>query len=345
MNIVVLAGGDSPERAVSLTSGRLVCAALRRRGHRVLLMDVWRGLTDAEIGNDPMALFRGATGGEDEVLPDLPGGKNPVGENVLRLCALADVAFLALHGAAGENGQVQAMLDCFGIPYTGSGHGASFIAMDKPLCKTLVRQGGVLTPDWCVLDREESMECAFARVSETVGFPCVVKPCDGGSSVGVTMVDDVEALAPALSEAWHAGGRCMAERRIIGRELTVAVLDGHALPAVEIIPKDGFYDYENKYIAGRTEEICPAPIGEAATAALAQSAQLAFDLIGLRSYARGDYILDEQGRLWFLEFNTLPGMTPTSLLPQEAAAVGMSYEDLCEKIVQMALETAGKNRK
>ena len=159
------------------------------------------------------------------------------------------------------------------------------------------------------------------------------------------MVDDAEALAHALAAAWHADGRFMAERRIIGRELTVAVLDGRALPAVEIIPKDGFYDYENKYMAGRTEEICPAPIGEAATAALAQSAQLAFDLIGLRSYARGDYILDEQGRLWFLEFNTLPGMTPTSLLPQEAAAVGMSYEDLCEKIVQMALETAGKNRK
>jgi D-alanine-D-alanine ligase len=342
MNIVVLAGGDSPERAVSLTSGRLVCAALRRRGHRVLLLDVWRGLSDAEIGENPIELFRGATGGEDEALPDIPGGKNPVGENVLRLCALADVVFLALHGAAGENGQVQAMLDCFGIPYTGSGHGASYIAMDKPLCKTLVRQGGVLTPDWCLLDREESMERACARVSETVGFPCVVKPCDGGSSVGVFMVDDPEELPHALSKAWHAGGRFMAERRIIGRELTVAVLDGRALPAVEIIPKDGFYDYENKYIAGRTEEICPAPIGESATAELAACAQHAFELIGLRSYARGDYIMDAEGKLWFLEFNTLPGMTPTSLLPQEAQAVGMSYEDLCEKIIELAIKTANK---
>jgi D-alanine-D-alanine ligase len=342
MNIVVLAGGNSPERAVSLTSGCLVCAALRRRGHRVLLLDVWRGLSDAEIGPDPMALFRGATGGEDEALPDIPGGANPVGENVLRLCGLADVVFLALHGAAGENGQVQAMLDCFGIPYTGSGHGASFIAMDKPLCKTLVQQGGVLTPDWCLLDREESMESACARVSESVGFPCVVKPCDGGSSVGVFMVDTPQELPHALAHAWHAGGRFMAEKRIFGRELTVAVLDGRALPAVEIIPRDGFYDYENKYIAGRTEEICPAPIGEAATAALAESAQRAFELIGLRSYARGDYMMDEEGRLWFLEFNTLPGMTPTSLLPQEAQAVGMSYEDLCEKIIELALRVANK---
>lgn len=342
MNIVVLAGGDSPERAVSLTSGRLVCAALRRRGHHVLLLDVWRGLPDAEIGADPMALFRGATGGEDEALPDIPGGANPVGENVLRLCGLADVVFLALHGAAGENGQVQAMLDCFGIPYTGSGHGASYIAMDKPLCKTLVKQGGVLTPDWCVLDRQQSMEHACAQVRETVGFPCVIKPCDGGSSVGVMMVDDPEELPHALAAAWHAGGRFMAERRIVGRELTVAVLDGRALPAVEIIPRDGFYDYENKYIAGRTEEICPAPIGERATQALAECAQCAFELIGLRSYARGDYIMDDEGRLWFLEFNTLPGMTPTSLLPQEAQAVGMSYEDLCEKIVEMALRTTNK---
>lgn len=342
MNIVVLAGGNSPERAVSLTSGRLVCAALRRRGHRVLLLDVWRGLPDAEIGADPMVLFRGATGGEDEALADIPGGENPVGENVLRLCGLADVVFLALHGAAGENGQVQALLDCFGIPYTGSGHGASFLAMDKHLCKMIMRQGGVLTPDWCVIEAGEDPLTACARVCETVGFPCVVKPCDGGSSVGVTMVDDREGLLEALCEARRVGGRVMAERRILGRELTVAVLDGRALPAVEIIPRDGFYDYENKYIAGRTEEICPAPIGEAATAALAECAQYAFALIGLRSYARGDYIMDAEGRLWFLEFNTLPGMTPTSLLPQEAQAVGMSYEDLCEKIVEMALGTNNK---
>ena len=340
MNIVVLTGGNSPERAVALSSGRLVCAALRRRGHRVLLLDVWRGMADEEIGPDPMSLFR-CEPSETE-LPDGVGGVAPVGENILCLCRLADVVFLALHGGAGENGQVQAMLDCFGIPYTGSGHGASFLAMDKPLCKMVLRQGGVLTPDWCVLDRQESMEQACARVRETVGFPCVIKPCDGGSSVGVMMVDGPEELSHALVKAWHDGGRFMAERRIVGRELTVAVLDGRALPAVEIIPRDGFYDYENKYIAGRTEEICPAPIGEEATVALADCAQYAFGLLGLRSYARGDYMMDADGRLWFLEFNTLPGMTPTSLLPQEAQAVGMSYEDLCEKIVHLAYETFHK---
>ncbi len=336
MNIVVLAGGNSPERAVSLTSGRLVCAALRRRGHSVLLLDVWRGLTDAEIGAEPMALFRGAEAGE-EALPDLLGGQTDIGPNVLRLCGMAEVVFLALHGGAGENGQLQAVLDCFGIRYTGSGHGGSYLAMDKPRCKMLMRQAGILTPDWFVVEPGERTELSVGRVEAVVGYPCVVKPCDGGSSVGVSMVDDRAGLYAALAAADATGTRMLVEKRIIGRELTVAVLDGEALPAVEIKPLDGFYDYENKYIAGRTEELCPAPLDGVTAATLAQSAKRAFTVLGLRSYARADYMMDGAGRLWFLEFNTLPGMTPTSLLPQEAAAVGMDYDDLCERLVALAM--------
>ena len=335
MNIVVLAGGDSPERAVSLTSGRLVCAALRRRGHRVLLLDVWRGRTDEEVGSDPMSLFRQSP--IEEALPDVPGGDTPVGENVLRLCRLADVVFLALHGGAGENGQVQAMLDCMGIRYTGAGYGASFLAMNKPLCKIILRQGGVLTPDWCEIAPTDPLDAACERVAREIGFPCVVKPSDGGSSVGVTMADTPECLRNALCEAQSAGLQMMAEPRIIGRELTSAILGGRVLPPVEMIPKDGFYDYENKYIAGRTVEICPAPIGDERTEALAAITERMFALLGLRSYARADYIMDGEGRLWFLEVNTLPGMTPTSLLPQEAAAVGMSYDELCDHIVHLAM--------
>ena len=336
MNIVVLAGGNSPERAVSLSSGRLVSAALRRRGHRVLLLDVWRGLTDSEVGAEPQALFRG--GESVTELPDGIGGDTPVGENVLRLCRLAEVVFLALHGGAGENGQVQAMLDCFGVRYTGSDYGGSYLAMDKPLCKILLRHGGVLTPDWCVIPPTEAADAACARVMRELGLPCVVKPCDGGSSVGVTVADRREDLENALCEARRAGIRMMAERRIVGRELTSAVLGGRVLPSVEIIPREGFYDYENKYIPGRTEELCPAPIGEGTAAELAAVTQRVFDLLGLRAYARADYIMDGEGRLWFLEINTLPGMTPTSLLPQEAKAAGISYDELCDIIVHSAME-------
>ena len=336
MNIVVLTGGNSPERAVALSSGRLVCAALRRRGHRVLLLDVWRGMADEEIGLDPMLLFRCEPSAAE--LPDGVGGKAPVGENILRLCRLADVVFLALHGGAGENGQVQAMLDCFGIRYTGSGYGGSYLAMNKPLCKAVLRHSGVLTPDWCVISPAETIDAACARAAREVGFPCVLKPCDGGSSVGVMMAEDAVSLRNALSEASRAGIRMMAERRIVGRELTLAVLDGRVLPPVEIIPRDGFYDYENKYIPGRTVELCPAPVGETVMAELAAITAEVFGLLGLRAYARADYILDCEGRLWFLEINTLPGMTPTSLLPQEAQAVGLSYDELCDIIVHSAME-------
>jgi D-alanine-D-alanine ligase len=336
MNIVVLTGGNSTERAVSFHSGRLVSEALRRRGHRVLQLDVWRGLTDREIGDDPISLFSETF---DRYPPRIEavGGDAPVGENVLRLCRLADVVFLALHGGAGENGQVQAMLDCCGVRYTGSGFRASLLSMDKPLGKLLLRHAGILTPDWCVIDRAESTEAACERVAAAVGFPCVLKPCDGGSSIGVTMVESREGLSASLREAQRAGWRMMAERRIFGRELTVGILGGHALPPIEIVPREGFYDYDNKYIAGRTEEICPAPIGEESTAKAAAITRSAFDLLGLRGYARADYIMDGEGRMWLLEINTLPGMTSTSLLPQEAQAVGIGYDELCERIARSAL--------
>lgn len=336
MKIVVLTGGNSSERAVSLHSGRLVSEALRRRGHRVLQLDVWRGLTDREIGDDPISLFSETF---DRYPPRIEavGGDAPVGENVLRLCRLADVVFLALHGGAGENGQVQAMLDCCGVRYTGSGFRASLLGMDKPLGKLLLRHAGILTPDWCVIDCAESPEAACERVAAAVGFPCVLKPCDGGSSIGVTMVESREVLMASLREAQRAGWRMMAERRIFGRELTVGILGGHALPPIEIVPREGFYDYDNKYIAGRTEEICPAPIGEESTAKAAAITRSAFDLLGLRGYARADYIMDGEGRMWLLEINTLPGMTATSLLPQEAQAVGIGYDELCERIARSAL--------
>ena len=335
MHIVVLAGGYSPERDVSLSSGSLIANALIERGHRVLLLDVYEGLAD--LPSDPDALFR-TTPYENppipSTVPDLAALKSRVGngdaligKNVLALCQRADRVFLALHGAMGENGQLQATLESFGIPHTGSDYVGSLLAMDKDLTKRLLRDAGLPTPEW-VCATPETKEELLLRAP----LPCVVKPCCGGSSVGVTMAEDRASLAAALDEAFRWEDCVLAERRITGRELTVAILDGEALPAVEIRPKVGFYDYANKY-QGSTEELCPAPIPKETADRLATLCLDAFRTLRLRQYARFDVMLDDNGELYLLEANTLPGMTPTSLLPLAAQAAGISYGELCERLV------------
>lgn len=344
MKIVVLSGGLSPEREVSLTSGSLIANALMKNGHRVLLLDVYMGL-DA-LPEDVDSLFRSSgeyTHSVGEEVPDLPAlkeksgnGEALVGKHVTELCRRADKVFLALHGAMGENGQLQAYLDACGIRYTGSGYAGCCLSMDKDIAKRLLRDAGVPTPAWCYLDPTE--QDAAARAVSSVGLPCVVKPCDGGSSVGVSMVSTVEELEAALAEVALWGNRALVEQRILGRELTMGILDGETLPPVEIIPHEGFYDYRNKY-QGTTEEICPAQLPEGVTEHLSQLTQIGFKALRLKHYARFDYILDQNGTPWCLEANSLPGMTPTSLLPQEAAAVGISYGELCERILHMGEKT------
>ena len=337
MNIIVLAGGYSPEREVSLTSGSLIANALIENGHRVLLLDVYEGIR--EVGEDPMRLFRTEPYPARQVrreVPDLEAlrarcdnGDALIGANVLRLCALADKTFLALHGSMGENGQLQATLDTYGIRYTGSGYLGSALAMDKDLSKRLLCHAGVPTPPWVYLDlKQEADEAAVAAL----GYPLVVKPCDCGSSVGVSMVNNANELAAALAEAAKWGRYALVEKKIEGRELTVGILNGRALPAVEILPADGFYDYQNKY-QGTTREICPAEIAPEVAERAAALSLCAFETLRLHGYARFDYMMDADGGLWCLEANSLPGMTPTSLLPQAAAAVGISYRALCEIIV------------
>ena len=339
MKIVVLAGGLSPEREVSLTSGSLIANALMQRGHRVLLLDVYVGMRDLPV--DIESLFR--SDGEythrvGETVPDLDAlkretgnGEALIGANVLKICAMADRVFLALHGAMGENGQLQATLDTHGIRYTGSGYAGSLLAMDKDISKRLFRLAGVPTPDWIEYDIFEDTP---EKILFEIGLPCVVKPLDCGSSVGVSIVDTEAALCQALAEAGKWGRRVLVEKKIEGRELTVGILDGIALPAVEIIPESGFYDYKNKY-QGTTREVCPAEIdGETANRA-AELSRLAFAALRLGGYARFDFMLDRNGGLWCLEANTLPGMTPTSLLPMAASAVGISYGELCERILEI----------
>lgn len=344
MNILVLAGGISPERNVSLSSGSLIASALARRGHRVYLADIYTGVEDARVQSDPRALFTDAPVSSmtvGQAVPDLAsvkaaaGGREElIGPGIMELCRAADVVFIALHGAMGENGQLQATLDNFHIPYTGTGYIGSLLAMDKDLSKTMFRRHGVPTPDWVYY---EAGRATAEDILAKIGLPCVIKPCSCGSSVGVSIVRTEEQLADALALAHRYESHILAERLIVGREITMAVFDGEALPPVEIIPKDGFYDYKNKYQAGCTLELCPAPLTGAQLDRLAETAKRAFAALRLSDYARGDFIMDGEGQFWCLEFNTLPGMTPTSLLPQEAEAVGVSYDELCERIARMGL--------
>ncbi|MCL2060151.1 MAG: D-alanine--D-alanine ligase, partial [Oscillospiraceae bacterium] len=240
------------------------------------------------------------------------------------------------HGAIGENGQLQALFDVYGVRYTGTGYEGSFIAMDKPLAKDLMRAHGLATPDWLVIDADEAgCEAALRQI----GLPCVIKPCGCGSSVGVSIVDSRGEMEAAIKYAEIYEKRIIAERKITGREFSVGVLGGTALPPIEIIPHEGFFDYKNKYQPGATQEICPANnLSQAADAAMRSAALQLHSILRLGDYSRMDVIMEAGGDIYCLETNTLPGMTPTSLLPKEAAAAGIPYAALCEKIIALALE-------
>lgn len=343
MKIVVLAGGLSPERDVSLSSGSLVANALMEKGHLVVLADVYEGIEFPERREDA---FLSASGNFryhyaiPDVAPDLRllveknGGRMAlIGKNILELCAMADVVFVALHGAMGENGQLQAVLECHDIRYTGSDYCGSLLAMDKDLSKKLMRLAGVPTADWLMV---RPTEASLREVRETIGFPCVIKPIHCGSSVGVSMIGTEEEFLPAVRLANEYENTVLAEKMIPGREFSVGILGEEVLPAIEIIPHQGFYDYKNKYQKGLATEVCPADLNDEQAKRLARYARLAHETLRLGSYSRIDFILGPDGEFYCLEANTLPGMTPTSLLPQEAAQIGLSYADLCDRIVRMA---------
>lgn len=345
MDIVVLAGGLSMERNVSLSSGTKVCRALRSRGHRAILVDMFLGLENYSgsletIFDAPDGLCSDYSVAKEA--PDLAAvresrrdqSRSLFGKDVLAVCTMADAVFLALHGTCGEDGRVQAAFDLLGIPYTGSGCLGSAIAMDKDLTKRLVAEY-VTTAKWRTVTYTES---DIETVAAQTELPCVVKPIANGSSIGVSIVRDAAALRTALRECLAYGNRVVLEQYIEGREIQVGILAGKALPSIEIIPKEGFYDYANKYQAGAAEEITPAPIPPEWEDRLREATETVFRLVGLSVYARADFIVTEDGTPYFLEINTLPGMTPTSLLPQEAAAVGISYEELCETILGESLK-------
>lgn len=344
MKITVLAGGLSHERDVSLSSGSLIAGALVRRGHEVCLVDLYTGKaldgTAPAFTTSPIRPYRVSRTVPDlEALKSATGnGDRRIGDGVLALCREADAVFIALHGDVGENGQLQAYLDMECIPYTGSGYAGSLLAMDKDLTKQMLTRAGVPTAPWLYCDLTCGVEATADRIEAELGYPMVIKPCSGGSSVGVSMPENRDELTAAIEKASRYESTLMAERRIMGRELTVSVLGGEVFPAVEIIPLTGFYDYENKYQAGKTTEICPAPLTDTEIKRLEKTTKKGFKALRLGGYARFDFILDSDGTPWCLEANTLPGMTPTSLLPQAAAAVGIEYDELCERMVMMAVD-------
>ena len=308
MNIVVLCGGLSTEREISFISGTKVCGALRRKGHRAVLVDMYMGLEEMgeDVIADPGQLFDNLPELKDVsfdgLTPDLERVrserkfKSPslFGRGVLEICTKADVVFVALHGLNGEDGRLQATFDLLGIPYTGSGHLGAAIGMDKIMTKQMVAPQGVNTPKW-------------------------------NSYSGVTEADIPRMMV-------------LIEQFIEGREFTNAVLKGKALPSVEIVPVEGGYDYKNKYNADGADHICPGRLSDDLAKKMGEMALKVHETLELRTYSRSDFIVDANDNIYFLEVNTLPGMTPTSLVPQEAGVVGIEYDDLCQLIVEDALD-------
>ena len=340
MKIVVLAGGISTERDVSLSSGTGIYKALKAKGHQAILVDVFLGY-NGDMSGDVFALvkdwaadMKGVSEERTDIAqilamrPDYK--KNFFGPNVIALCQQADVVFMALHGAEGENGKIQACFDLMGIRYTGTNHISSAIAMDKAISKELFRQNGIPTPEGIHLKKGEVDPM-------TVPFPLVVKCCNGGSSVGTYIVEKAEDYETAKAESFRYDNEIIIEQYIKGREFSVGVIDGKALPIIEIAPVSGFYDYKNKYQAGSTVETCPAVLEADLTAQMQRYAEAVFKVLRLKNYARMDFMLAQDGSMYCLEANTLPGMTPTSLLPQEAQAIGVSYGDLCEWLIKISL--------
>jgi len=341
MKIVVLAGGISTERDVSIVTGTMVANALVAKGHQAILADVFMGY-EME-GEDYKEEFSKAhmlpAVKVSEKAPDLEAvrkkrGESPdgfFGKNILSLCKAADIVFLALHGEDGEDGKVQAAFDLFGIKYTGTDYLSSALAMNKDMAKDIFKRNGVPTPDGVTVTRENYREIRPK-------FPCMVKPACGGSSVGITIANNEEEYEKSLQEAFFWEDKLVVEDYIKGREFSVGVIAGRALPIVEIAPLSGFYDYKNKYQAGSTIETCPADLPKDLTEKMQEYACMAFHALKLTNYARMDFMMRENGEMFCLEANTLPGMTPTSLLPQEARAAGMEFEDLCEYLVDISLK-------
>lgn len=347
MKIIVLAGGLSTERDVSLTSSAGITKTLLERGHDAFLLDVFLGFPYDTDKLEEVFTLPGH--GLDIVknigteAPDLETVKASrpdqsacfLGPNVIELCRMADITFLGLHGGEGENGKLQATFDLLGIRYTGPDSLGCAVAMHKGLTKEIFKQSGVSTPNGVCIHKNKAKK-SLADLG--LSLPVVVKPCCGGSSIGVYIAHTEEEYKQALENSFTYEDEIVIEEYIKGREFACGIIDGKALPPIEIIPKTGFFDYANKYQDGATEEVCPADISEEISEKMKALTVRAFHALKLNVYSRADFLLDDAGNLYCLEVNTLPGMTAASLLPKEARAEGIEYGELCELIIKKSLE-------
>jgi D-alanine-D-alanine ligase len=332
MKVTVLLGGDSPERDVSLASGAAIVKALREAGHEARAVDP---ALSAGADAEPRATKIGSA--PPGAPPALAAGERFSWLNAESIRS-ADVVFIALHGGAGEDGTIQALLETALVVYTGSGILASALAMNKDRSKALFREAGVQTAPHVLVDASSERQRAEAAgaVARTVGYPAVVKPNCQGSSVGFSFVPRAEDLGEALRLAACFGGECVVERYVAGRELTAAILGGEALPLVEIVPEGGFYDYKRKYTKGTSRYVAPAEVDAKTTERIKREAALAYRALACRDYARIDFRLSGEGEPYCLEVNTLPGMTELSLVPMAAKAAGIGFGDLVERIARAA---------
>ena len=341
MNVAVLLGGDSPERDVSLETGRFVAQAARELGHRVLALDPARG--GEPLPADPQTWGQGPRPAPPDPLPH--GGRyHQALFEAVETCRRekAGVIFIALHGGLGEDGTIQGYLDLVGIPYTGSGLLASALAMDKAVAKRIMGQEGIRVPRDIIVRPHQpvDLERLMNDLRPSLQLPVVVKPSNQGSTVGLRVVEKAGQLEKAFREAVRFGGPVMIERYIPGRELTVAILDDRALPIVEIIPEGGLYDYESKYTDGKSRYITEPALPADLAGEIQDLSLRAFRVLGCRGYARVDVRLDPQQIPYILEVNTLPGMTSHSLVPMAAAAAGIDFKQLIGIILSLALKKA-----
>jgi len=326
--IALLVGGTSPERQVSKMSGKGVLQALKDLQYPTTLIDPAYGLKQpkeeeqffaekdfAEVSNRNCI-----TAINSDLLDDI------------------DVVFSALHGKWAEDGTIQSLLELRGLKYTGSKVLASALAMDKEMSKVIFQRAGVQTANWRIVNNSNlDSKSLIAEINSELGFPCIIKPNDQGSTVGLTLVNDEKDVIEGIKLALQYSSKALIEKYIPGKELTVAILLNEALPVLEIVPKSGMYDYKHKYTSGMSEYIVPAEIPEEVSNIAKQQAIEAFNALGCDGYARADFRLSDNNELYCLEVNTLPGMTATSLVPKAAKAVGISFEELIKKIIQQAL--------
>jgi D-alanine-D-alanine ligase len=329
LKVLLLLGGTSPEREVSKSTGKSVYQALINLGYDVVVLDPAYGI------NQPL---------EVEEYFDEKDYTDILNENYLDAVNLIsadqfNVAFLALHGKYGEDGTIQSLLELKGIKYTGSKVLSSAIAMDKIMSKILFEEYFVPTPEYFHFAKGEcTTEEVNSLIEQKFGYPAVVKPNDQGSTVGLTICKSSDQLTEAIRSAFEYSDRILVEEYIPGRELTVAVIDDTALPVLEIKPKHGIYDYECKYTSGMSEYIVPAEIPDEVSKELQEIAVQACKSLRCEVYARVDFRLSPENKIYTLEVNTLPGMTSLSLVPKMANAVGISFEQLVEKIITLSLK-------